>query len=832
MHRQHNPRPVPVDPQTVDFLAGEIQQGIAVSLRGLNGTADWSRFPPARMAFPEAVPFVKGGHPQNVVVEVRVADHAAPVGFFVHGEAHTSDDPRGLSHAILYINPRVAPRDMRAQANKDALRPAIVAMLEHELRHVAQFRRRPAPGRDQAVHTIQELNRQAAAGLPENRRVRDAAWHAYINDPRELEARLGDVVREVRERRPSVETIAELVRLGGGDYVGQPNQVAVERVLAQSPAWNQIEATLTPPNRRRVLRAVYQELRDILERAVPPDDEDDRQDNPRKPAYAPSEREQCLPAVVDKGLLRWAGSLIGANDVLIWLDGEGTKGTPRVRIAFRAPAARIENVYKAGMLPNRNLWLEISLQKAMGIAVTTDRSSGRVYDIDSEVGRTLDDDEAHFATVLEAVETVAQHLLAPCFGKEPVVTAVFLPNEGAILAPHYSAKRKAWMPAGSPPPTVNVTIQVEDDAGSRSPLVVKGVDLCRFYSHIEGCGPDIVALDEPTERPAWEVSEEHDQLLRKARQMTIDTSPEESAAVQRRLRELERELDQAKAASPIYKGSARGKATKRASGSFLVVHATIPTPESAKAVAACGGWLFPSLAVGMLPSVSFGPLVLVASVELVLQALKPYRTSRALPINVYDTDTWTIKSGNLPDAAKVLYDQLTGRHEESIYGMYGAHSMGGPHQWVLGAPTSLSSLSNEFNVSLITSTKALSGELRLRAKVWSSGTAKEILDRYGMTRHRYPYLEGKVNGMLAPSCFRLAVCPTSWKKQSRAYMKATGITAPLIEVPDPPGMRTPPEWSLHHVDDEGDTLAFSRVVADAIVAYARQHGLTRGYEIA
>lgn len=824
MHRRDNPRPIPIDPETLAYMRGEIEASIEAALRG---KTYWAEVGVVRVAFPDILPRIPASLGNaDVVVEARLGAFEKPAGFFVNGQA--TDVTSKLTRVELFFNPAVPPKEMLRNAKEGWLGAPIEAMLEHELRHVVQHRTtRGAAELNEAIADVEATLKRAALGPRPSDKDLDryrAAWGTYINSPREFEARLGDIVSEVRKRAAALD--ARIASIQRGSPVARKafprgRQDLIEGALKDSPTWQQVHHVLTPENEQRVRRAVYQELAPRLEQADFPEE---RQENPRKPAYAPTGHEACLPPIVEHGLLRWGANTFGANDVIIWMDG-GDDRIPRVRIAFRAPAARIEGVYRVGMLRNHNHWLDISLQKAMGLEVTT---SGR--DFDSDVGQRLDDGSAHFASVLDAVGEIAAHQLQACLGKEPNVNVVFLPNEGAILKPHYSAKRKAWLPPGEPPKTTTVEVEVEQAPDFLPRLAkVPGVDLCRFYPHIQGCGPDIVALDEPTGRPAWEVSGEIDQLRAEARKMGLDTPPEQADAVHRRLRDLERELEQAKAASGVYKGSAKKKATTRQSATFFAVHATIPSAGSAKLVADCGGWLFPSLAVGRIPSVTFGPLVLVASVELILQALKPYRTTRALPVNVYDTDTWTITARNFAEASKLLYDQLTGQHDESVYGQYGAMGMGGPHQWVLGAPTSLSSFGGDFEPSLITSTKALAGELRVRGKVWSSGTATEIVNKYAQTRHRYPYLEAKVNGMLLPSCFQLAVTASAWKDASRAYMKATGIKAPLIEVPDPPNKRTPPEWSIDNEDDA--VLTWSRVVADAILDYARKHNLTRPYEI-
>jgi hypothetical protein len=94
--------------------------------------------------------------------------------------------------------------------------------------------------------------------------------------------------------------------------------------------------------------------------------------------------------------------------------------------------------------------------------------------------------------------------------------------------------------------------------------------------------------------------------------------------------------------------------------------------------------------------------------------------------------------------------------------------------------------------------------------------------------------------MLAASCFRLAVAPTSWMAASKAYMKKIGIDVPLLEVPDPPGTgqrlvgggtkNITAQWLPPSPGDQ-DGLNFQRLVAQVIRDYATAHGLRRGYEL-
>jgi len=497
------------------------------------------------------------------------------------------------------------------------------------------------------------------------------------------------------------------------------------------------------------------------------------------------EDAQLLPPVA-AALLGWFGSrLLAATDVLIWptADMSGiAEGTKHVRLAFKGPALAIErNVYARDMIPNKNLHTEISLQHALGFEAQGVGERGRIYGIQGELGQQLDSDDTQYAELLRVVGEYAGVALEKQYGRGVVVEAGLMPLEGAPLEPYYSARKKAWQPPGQPPPTL-----AQDERGV---LAGPRADLCRMFSRVTSCSPAIVAVQLGGRGAFVEDVDSHDVFT-----------------------------------------------TSRKNGDFMVAHSTVPNPEAAQLVRACGGWLFPSLGVGLVPSVTFGPLCLFASVDLVLSGLKPYRTGRgAWPVHVYDTDVWTMKSQHLDAAARTLYRQLTGTYDESEASTYGAMGGGGAHQWILGAPTSLSTWGpSEDEVLVITSTSVLARELAARWNIWAyrDGGAAGVLDRYALTKHRYPYLEAKVNSLVDASCWQVAVCPKTWEPLCRSYMRQTGIKAPLLTVPDPPSVarHKTDHWSLHGVgNDVDETHAYSQTVAEAVVAFAKREGRIRTY---
>lgn len=496
-----------------------------------------------------------------------------------------------------------------------------------------------------------------------------------------------------------------------------------------------------------------------------------------------SKEKECLHRVAD-GLMGWRFlRWFQGRDVLIWRAPETVRNKPLIRISFQAPALAIERyIYEREDLPNRKHELDLSLQRALGFDARIEPGG---YGVESEHGQKLDEPDTNYNDVLRVVAELVAALLEPCFGVMPVVEVNFIPVGGAPTVPYYSAKKRAWQRAGTPPPSVEVTITEEDELGRERTHQALGADLCAFYQHVRDCGPDLLAVPS-----------------------TDDASP-----------------------SSVFR--------PKRNGSFLVMHSTMPSPSARDAIAACGGWLFPSLGVGLVPSVTFGPLCLFASVDTVLRGLRPYREGRGnWPIKVYDTDSWTMRSSHFALASARLYRQLTGVFDEDSVGRHGAIEGSGAHQWVLGAPVSTESFHGS-EVKGIDTTKALGTELAKRWEIWGWGgrhrpDIEQLLHQHADSKHRYPYLEAKSNGVLDASCWRLAVCSRSWVKQSKAYLDATGIKAPLLVVDDSPTTARDHakghvwHWS-HGGSGDDETYEYSQRVAEAAVGYAFREGLVRRY---
>lgn len=264
-----------------------------------------------------------------------------------------------------------------------------------------------------------------------------------------------------------------------------------------------------------------------------------------------------------------------------------------------------------------------------------------------------------------------------------------------------------------------------------------------------------------------------------------------------------------------------------------VTHHTNPDAASANAVRDCGGWIFPSVAVGQTPSATFGPLCLVASVEVVVGSLRPNWRKRSVPpLVVYDTDVWTAKtSAIVKGGSRALYQQLTGTYD---FGTYQDR-----HFWTQGPPQSLDNVAHTTygEAKIIPSTKVLAKDIKAREKFWSRRAGPRAAydaanndDRH--TKKRYPYLEGKGTGILTADCWELAIVSESWAEDAARYLKTVGVDVPLLALPDPPSMKGQyPNWSFYGIDNDiEDTYRYSKQVWAALLAYAEEQGLIRDFD--
>lgn len=211
---------------------------------------------------------------------------------------------------------------------------------------------------------------------------------------------------------------------------------------------------------------------------------------------------------------------------------------------------------------------------------------------------------------------------------------------------------------------------------------------------------------------------------------------------------------------------------------FLVTHCLSleKSAENAKNIAACGGLLFPSFAVGAVPATNFGHIVLVADPSIVLPGMKPYKKGRGnWPIVIYGTDAWTATTSSfMGDGAAELFDELTGNMDATNW-MYRRHF------WVLGPPY------EEDKASRIDSTSKLRTRIVNRQKKYKREFSAAELEKQRFEHgDPYPYLEAKANMIVAPSCFSIALFEHSVAKQAQKFLRDAGFEIETHLVSDEP----------------------------------------------
>jgi hypothetical protein len=202
-------------------------------------------------------------------------------------------------------------------------------------------------------------------------------------------------------------------------------------------------------------------------------------------------------------------------------------------------------------------------------------------------------------------------------------------------------------------------------------------------------------------------------------------------------------------------------------------------------IKSCGGLLFPSLSVGPIPATNFGPIVLVAHLELVLDSLLPYRRNkRRRPCWVYGTDAWTKTTGGLMrDTAMELFDELHG--DDQWHGRYiatlgvPADSHGGAfsdHQWH----------------EPLTSTKQLASSLKKRMRGWSPEMEIEEFsarNENSTSETKYAYTEAKAREVVRLDEFPFLIAPSHLKSVVAQFVKGVGYKGKAVYLREEPWMK-------------------------------------------
>jgi hypothetical protein len=360
--------------------------------------------------------------------------------------------------------------------------------------------------------------------------------------------------------------------------------------------------------------------------------------------------------------------------------------------------------------------------------------------------------------MLTGLEAMAEQL---CDVDEGTVTVTIMPKQGTPWSPEndptpfYDAKRRRWRETDRPSWVVPVTVDLTQFGEPGGEATVLGADFCVLAPFI-ACG---------------------------------------MGAIVGRL----------------------GRA-----GAFLVSHSFEVgrriTVENARAVADCGGLLFPSLAVGQVPAYNFGNVALIGDLDLVLQSLRPYKKRGGRwPITVYETDTWTATTREVVGmGSRELFQELTG--DPSLNWLYKTDL------WVLGPPVSDSPMHQQSTVPL-TTTKKLRAALGRRARLYDPSMDAQQLEEarsahFG-TPEAYPYLEAKANGIVPMSCFPVAVAPRGQRKAAEKWLDTAGFEGELLVIAgDLPESYVPPS-----PDGRDARWDYAWRVRDAVLEMAESSGM-------
>jgi hypothetical protein len=205
---------------------------------------------------------------------------------------------------------------------------------------------------------------------------------------------------------------------------------------------------------------------------------------------------------------------------------------------------------------------------------------------------------------------------------------------------------------------------------------------------------------------------------------------------------------------------------------YFASHCFNNLTEIRSALKDCGGLLMPSIGVGLVPSVNFGPFVLIADPLVVLEGLKPYRTGKGeFPVHVYKTDTWTV----------------------TTKGLYGDRGVEALEEWVgydTGNQTDRFSLlldwagGRDMDDMPLRNTKQLLSRLQIIRRKWNYPDIElESIALSTDSKNYYPYIEAKVNGITPFKCYTAAFCPIDAADAFRKVLRRGGFAGSVYGIP-------------------------------------------------
>jgi hypothetical protein len=241
--RLENPRPLPLDEEKVGAFAHAIVEDIDLAILP-------SEYRPGRDIGPAllvekwvgpeqaVVRRIRGGAPEGIILRVKTVESAVWDRDVVAGAVNTVGFSDGTTWKAVSISLRAdkTPHYYRKAIRSGSLEREIRRTLSHELRHVSQATRH------RRTHDVTENSS-------------DEAFAEYLNDPREVEARLGDLVADLRHEVANPD-----IQAGIRDGFYDSKQKLFDHVLANSHTWRQMRDLVTEKNRRKLLQVAYTAL--------------------------------------------------------------------------------------------------------------------------------------------------------------------------------------------------------------------------------------------------------------------------------------------------------------------------------------------------------------------------------------------------------------------------------------------------------------------------------------------------------------------------------------------------------------------------------------------
>lgn len=443
----------------------------------------------------------------------------------------------------------------------------------------------------------------------------------------------------------------------------------------------------------------------------------------------PTGEQQARIELVTSGLLKLAERFTRGTftDIYAWTETGGSSSPwSRLNIAFVGNPVKVSALF--GMLGDEGIsnlradWVSHAVRQALGV-----KESGFEYEHDISLGDFLDRLGGQTLYDVPGADAFTEN------------SCVFIPEPGYPWAEddkpiaYWSAKKRKWITPKRPAWLVEIAL----DQNTKQ-------QLSRHSDRALGVNPCVVfPPDETKTAPGGHVYGEVTQGSYRGTSIMVAHSmslPEAEVDSDRRF------------------------------------HKTIDTAIAN--INARGGLLFPSLSVGPIPASNFGPVSLIAHLELVLAALKPYKKRNRNPAWVYDTDSWTVGTSELMTViAAQLFSELHG-HEDWSHGR---------HMWVLGPPSEFHGGPRGDQTPISSMGPLLKG-IRQRMKRFEPDMDEvdylRLEEELAGTDEKYAYCEAKTREVVRLDEFPLLIAPDSYADRVERFVKGVKYKGDVVLLPD------------------------------------------------